>query len=106
MATKVNLALEINQNLLVKEELIDHQEMERKKALATKVNLVSLKKITQNQLVLQIIQNTLERKHLTVHQLVVDKKSPSFGVKKKFKSRSDRPKNFTFKKHSQKRSKV
>jgi superfamily II DNA/RNA helicase len=36
----------------------------------------------------------------------IDKKSSSFGGKKKFKSRSDRPKNFTFKKHSQKRAKV
>ena len=35
-----------------------------------------------------------------------DKKSPSFDGKKKFKSRSDRPKSFTFKKHSQKRAKV
>ena len=35
-----------------------------------------------------------------------DKKSSSFDGKKKFKSRSDRPKNFTFKKHSQKRAKV
>jgi ATP-dependent RNA helicase DeaD len=35
-----------------------------------------------------------------------EKKSPSFDGKKKFKSRSDRPKSFTFKKHSQKRAKV
>ncbi|MDA9071891.1 DEAD/DEAH box helicase [Candidatus Pelagibacter sp.] len=35
-----------------------------------------------------------------------DKKSSSFDGKKKFKSRSDRPKSFTFKKHSQKRAKV
>ena len=70
LATKENLVLEINQNLLVKEDQIDHQEMERKKALATKENLVSLKKIIQNQLVLQIIQNTLEKKHLKVHHLV------------------------------------
>ena len=34
-----------------------------------------------------------------------EKKSFSFKGKKKFKSRSNRPKNFTFKKHSQKRSK-
>ena len=33
-----------------------------------------------------------------------EKKSPSFDGKKKFKSRSDRPKSFTFKKHSQKRA--
>ncbi|MDB4188651.1 DEAD/DEAH box helicase [Candidatus Pelagibacter sp.] len=35
-----------------------------------------------------------------------EKKSSSFDGKKKFKSRSDRPKSFTFKKHSQKRLKV
>nr|WP_271741725.1 DEAD/DEAH box helicase [Candidatus Pelagibacter bacterium] len=35
-----------------------------------------------------------------------EKKSSSFDGKKKFKSRSDRPKSFTFKKHSQKRAKV
>ena len=35
-----------------------------------------------------------------------EKKSSSFDGKKKFKSRSDRPKSFTFKKHSQKRVKV
>ena len=35
-----------------------------------------------------------------------EKKSSSFDGKKKFKSRSDRPKSFTFKKHSQKRTKV
>ena len=33
-----------------------------------------------------------------------EKKSSSFDGKKKFKSRSDRPKSFTFKKHSQKRT--
>ncbi|MDB9711294.1 DEAD/DEAH box helicase [Candidatus Pelagibacter ubique] len=35
-----------------------------------------------------------------------EKKNSSFDGKKKFKSRSDRPKSFTFKKHSQKRAKV
>ena len=35
-----------------------------------------------------------------------EKKSSSFDGKKRFKSRSDRPKSFTFKKHSQKRTKV
>ena len=38
--------------------------------------------------------------------LEVAKKGFSFGRKKKFKSRSDRPKSFTFKKHSHKRAKV
>ena len=36
----------------------------------------------------------------------VEKKSSSFKRKKKFKSRSDRPKSFTFKKYSQKRVKI
>ena len=31
LAIKENLVLEINQNLLVKEDLKDHQEMEKKK---------------------------------------------------------------------------
>ena len=35
-----------------------------------------------------------------------EKKASSFNGKKKFKGRSDRPKSFTFKKHSQKRAKV
>ncbi|MDB9936846.1 DEAD/DEAH box helicase [Candidatus Pelagibacter sp.] len=35
-----------------------------------------------------------------------DKRKSGFVGKKKFKSRSDRPKSFTFKKHSQKRAKV
>ena len=35
----------------------------------------------------------------------VDKKNSSSDGKKKFKSRSDRPKSFTFKKHSQKKIK-
>ncbi|MDC1010795.1 DEAD/DEAH box helicase [Candidatus Pelagibacter sp.] len=36
----------------------------------------------------------------------VEKKSFGFKKKKKFKSRNSRPKNFTFKKHSQKRAKI
>jgi hypothetical protein len=35
-----------------------------------------------------------------------EKKSFSFKGKKKFKGRSNRPKSFTFKKHSQKRAKI
>jgi ATP-dependent RNA helicase DeaD len=35
-----------------------------------------------------------------------ERKNSSFDKKRKFKSRSDRPKSFTFKKHSQKRAKV
>ena len=35
-----------------------------------------------------------------------EKKSFGFKGRKKFKSRSNRPKSFTFKKHSQKRAKI
>jgi hypothetical protein len=38
-------------------------------------NLFLKKNTTQNQLVLQIIQNTLEKKHLKVHLLVEKKKA-------------------------------
>ena len=55
---------------MVKEDLIDHQEMERKKVLAIRENLISLKKIIQNQQVSQIILNTLEKKHLKIPQMV------------------------------------
>ena len=57
------------------EDLDHHQEMERKKVLVIKENLVLLKKMTQNQQVLQIILNILEKKHLKVHQLVEKKKA-------------------------------
>ena len=89
LAIKENLVLEINQNLLVKEDPKDHQEMEKEKTLATKENLVLeinqnllvkedlilQKKTTLNQLALQIIQNTLEKKHLKVHQEMERKKA-------------------------------
>jgi hypothetical protein len=48
--------------------------MVRKKVLVIKGNLVLLKEKTRNQLVSQIIQNTLEKKHLKVHQLTGIKK--------------------------------
>ena len=54
------------------EDLIHHQEMGIKKVLVTKENLVL--EINQNQLVLQIIQNTLEKKYLKVHPPVERKK--------------------------------
>ena len=55
------------------EDQAHHQEMERKKVLVIKENLASV--INQSQLVSQIIQNTLEKKHLKVHQLVERKKA-------------------------------
>ena len=57
------------------EDLVHHQEMVRKKVSVTKENLVLQKKITRNLLVSQIIQNTLEKKHLKVHPLVERKKA-------------------------------
>jgi hypothetical protein len=65
----------INQSHLAMEDQVHHQEMERKKVLVIKENLALLKKMTQNQLVSQIIQNTLEKKHLKVHQLVEREKA-------------------------------
>jgi len=65
----------INQNPLVMEDLAHHQEMERKRVLVTKENLVLLKKTIQNQQVSQIILNTLEKKHLKTHQRVEKKKA-------------------------------
>ena len=88
--------LEMKKNFLAKEDLIDHQEMERKKVSVTKENLVLVtsqnhlvtedlidhqemerKKVSvtkenlvlvtsQNHLVLQITQNILEKNHLKV----------------------------------------
>ena len=52
--------LEINQNLIVRTDHKDHQEMERKKVLALKENQVFPKKMNQNQLALQITQSILE----------------------------------------------
>ena len=138
LVIKENLVLEINQNLLVKEDLIDHQEMERKKVLVIKENLVL--EINQNLLVKGRPDRSSRdgekksfgykgkssftkkdhskptgftnnpkyfgQKSSEGSSTGGEKKSFGFGGKKKFKSRSSRPKNFTFKKHSQKRAKV
>ena len=85
LALKENLISEINQNLLAKEDQIDHQEMVRKKVLALKENLILLKKIIQDQLVLQIIQNTLEKKHLKIHQIVKTKETLDLKGKRNLK---------------------
>jgi hypothetical protein len=71
--------------------------------LVLKGNQVLLKKINQNQMVLQIIQSILERKPSENTSLDSEKKSFGFKGKKKFKSRNSRPKSFSFKKHSKKR---
>ncbi|MDA9084628.1 DEAD/DEAH box helicase [Candidatus Pelagibacter sp.] len=44
--------------------------------------------------------------NLTVKKLDFDKKKSEFSGKKRLKNRNSRPKNFTFKKHSQKRPKI
>ena len=67
--------MEINQNLLAKEDPIDHQGMERKKVLDTKENLVLQKKMSLNQQASQITRNTLEKKYLKVHPLVEREKT-------------------------------
>ena len=70
---KENIFLLINQKPLVLEDLVHHQEMERKKVSVTKENLVL--GTNQNQQDSQIIQNTLEKKRLKVHLLVEIKKA-------------------------------
>ena len=53
---------------LEEEDQIDHQEMEREKVLVLKGRKVSSKKINQNQLAIQITQNTLEKNHQKILQ--------------------------------------
>ena len=69
---KKNLALETNQVHLEEEkeeeDQIDHQEMEREKVLVLKGRKVFSKKINQNQLAIQITQNTLEKNHQKIIQ--------------------------------------
>ena len=61
-----------------------HQEMVRKKVLATKGNLVLV--INQNHLVLQTILSTLEKKYLKAHQLVERKKTPVLMERRSLKA--------------------
>ena len=78
-------ALVINQNHLGEEDQIDHQEMARKKASDLKGKKVSLKKMIQNQLASQTIQNTLERNHLKILQMREKKKALCLKVRKSLK---------------------
>jgi glyceraldehyde-3-phosphate dehydrogenase/erythrose-4-phosphate dehydrogenase len=66
--------LVINQNLQVMEDQVHHQEMERKKVLVIKENLVLPKKMIQDQLVLQITPSILEENHQKAHQQILIKK--------------------------------
>ena len=106
LVIKENLVLEINQNHLVKEDLDRSSRDGEKKSFGYKGKSSFTKKMTQNQLVSQIIQNTLEKKHLKVHQLVEKKKALVLMERRSLKVEVIRPKSFTFKKHSQKRAKV
>ena len=54
--------------------------------LTTRENLVLLKKTIQNQQVSQIILNTLEKKHLKVHQRVERKKAPVLMERRSLKA--------------------
>ena len=71
---------------MAKEDQIDHREMERKKVLVTRENLILLKKIIQNQLVSQITLNTLEKKHLKIHQIVETIKAQALVERKNLKA--------------------
>ena len=65
---KIDLrVLEISQNPMTKVDQASHQEMERKKVLVLKENQVLLKKINQNQMVLQTIQSILKENPLKIH---------------------------------------
>ena len=57
------------------EDQIEHQEMEREKILVLKGRKVFSKKINQNQLAIQITQNTLEKNHQKILQQIVKKKA-------------------------------
>ena len=74
-----------NQNLVMVDQA-HQQEMERKKVLATKENLASLKKINQNQLVSQIILSTLKKKHLKIRLIVEIVKAQALAEKKSLKT--------------------
>jgi len=78
--------LVINQNHPATVDQVHHQEMERKKVLVIRENLVLLKKKIRNQLVSQTIQNTSEKKHLKVHQLVERKKALVLMERKSLKA--------------------
>jgi hypothetical protein len=81
LVIKENLVLVTNQNHLAMGDLAHHQETERKKVLVIKENLVLQKKMNQNLLVSQIIQNILEKKLLKIYLLVETKKA--LGLMKK-----------------------
>ena len=86
LALKENQVLEKKQNLIVKTDQKDHQEMERKKVLDLKRNQVLQKKIIQNQMALQIIQNILEKNLQKVLLLIQRKKTLVLGERKNLRA--------------------
>jgi hypothetical protein len=85
LALKENQVLEINQNLIVRTDHKDHQEMERKKVLALKENQVLQKKIIPNHLALQIILNILEENPQKIHLQTLRKKASVLRERKNLK---------------------
>jgi len=82
----------MKKNLMEEEDKIDpqvleinHQEMERKKVSGLKGNQVLLKKMKQNQLVLQTTQSTLGKNHQKVFLLMMKKKALDLRVRKNLK---------------------
>jgi hypothetical protein len=75
LVLKENQVLEINQNLIVRTDHKDHQEMERKKVLVLKENQVLQKKIILNHLALQIILNISEENLQKIHLQTQKKKA-------------------------------
>ena len=106
LAIKENLVLEINQNLLVKEDLKDPSRDGEKKSFGYKGKSSFTKKNNSKPTGFTNNPKYFGKKTSESSSTSAEKKSSSFDGKKKFKSRSDRPKSFTFKKHSQKRTKV
>ena len=132
LVTKENLVLVINQNYLAMEDQAHHQEMERKKSFGykgkssfgDKSKLSGYGRSSSSSRDGEKKSFGYKRKSSfgdkskpsgftnnpkyfgkKAHEgspIEVKKKDSSFIKKKKFKSRSDRPKSFTFKKHSQK----
>ena len=63
--------------------------MEREKVLVLKERKVSSKKIIQNQLAIQITQNTLEKNHQKIFQKTEKKKVLALKGKKNLKIEAD-----------------
>ena len=98
--------MEINQNPLVTEDLDRSSRDGEKKSFGYKGKSSFTKKDNSKPTGFTNNPKYFGKKTSESSSTSGEKKSSSFDGKKKFKSRSDRPKSFTFKKHSQKRAKV